>query len=277
MSDRTIEPGLAKQLSELLETRSFGRAARWYGSVQSTNSEAATWAAEGAPEGAVVVAEKQTAGRGRFDRTWEARRGENLTFSIILFPEIKTDCIGMIPIAFSVAVSDTIREAIPDRTVEVKWPNDVLLDGRKVCGMLQESALAPTGALKRVVVGIGLNVNQTAFADELRSTATSLKSVANQPFDRIALLARLLSAMEHSYYSLQTGNETTFRSRYEANLNSIGREVTFVKHSDMQNRKGIVTGIDERGGLIVMTPAGRETIFAGEVSMTPPQKLEASD
>lgn len=235
--------------------------------MTSTNTIAAEWADDDAPDGAVVCAEEQTAGRGRFDRVWTASAGQNLTFSLVLFPGLPADRLGMISVAFSVAAVRTLRQLAGLRGVEVKWPNDVLVGGAKICGMLQESAFAPTGGSRRVILGIGLNVNQTIFPADLRPGVTSLKIETGQDYDRVEILADLLNRMEDVYRALHTGREREIRSRYEASLQALGREVSFVQLESRQVASGIVTGIDDRGGLVVSTPAGKETIYAGDVSL----------
>jgi BirA family biotin operon repressor/biotin-[acetyl-CoA-carboxylase] ligase len=222
-----------------------------------------------APDGAVICAEFQTAGRGRFDRVWTAAAGENLTFSIILFPGLPADRLGMISVAFSVAVADLLKAELGPGRVDIKWPNDILLDGAKVSGMLQESAFPSVGGRRRVVFGLGLNVNQLSFSGELNSSATSMRLVTGKEYDRVDLLARLLELMENAYRAIHTGRADTVRSRYEAKLVSLGREVTFLRLADRKNCSGIVTGIDEAGGLLISTGSGTETVFAGDVSMRP--------
>ena len=264
MADR-VSPE-ASRLRDVLTTRSFGRSIRWLEQVASTNTLAAAWAGDDADDGSVVCADLQTAGRGRFDRTWDAPAGENLTFSLILFPGIPADRLGMISVAFSVAIAATLKSMLKAEKVEIKWPNDILVDGRKICGILQESAVPSAGGQKRTVVGVGLNVNQTEFPTGIRDHATSLKIVSGQDFDRVAVFASLLGHMEDAYYALHTGSGSALRSEYEARLVALGREVTFTKPPDGAVIRGIVTGIDQRGGLVVSTVTGGETVLAGDVS-----------
>lgn len=254
------------RLAELLTTRSFGRSLRWLESVTSTNTLATEWAEGDAEDGAIICAELQTAGRGRFQRSWVAERGENLTFSVILFPGLAADRLGMISIAFAVAVASTLQQSCGLKGVEIKWPNDILVEGRKICGMLQESAFPSGRGRKRVVVGIGLNVNQSAFSPDVAENATSIKLASGREFDRVELLAALLGEMESLYHALHTGKESTVRARYEARLSALGRRVSFVRLSSGKIASGVVTGIDRQGGLVVSTPNGKETVFAGEVS-----------
>ena len=256
----------ATRLTTLLTTRTFGRSLRWLDTVGSTNTIGSEWAAGDAPDGSVVVAELQTAGRGRFDRSWSARKGQNLTFSVILFPGISADRLGLIPVAFSVAVAFTLRRVPKIGEVEIKWPNDILVDGAKICGMLQESAMPADGGSKRVVVGVGLNVNQTDFPPEIADGATSLRLATGEEHDRASLLADLLAEMEDAYYAIHKGGESKIRSRYEAMLGSLGKQVSYVRPGDNVSTDGVVTGVDARGGLVVATATGRETVYAGDVS-----------
>jgi BirA family biotin operon repressor/biotin-[acetyl-CoA-carboxylase] ligase len=263
------EVALASRLGDQLATHSFGRLIRWYETVSSTNSVAAEWALNDAPDGAVVCAEIQTAGRGRFERQWISPASENLTFSIILFPGLPADRLGMISVAFSVAVADLLKADVGPGRVDIKWPNDILLDGAKVCGMLQESAFPSIGGPRRVIFGLGLNVNQLTFPEDLSSPATSMRLVTNREYDRVELFASLLKLMEDAYRAIHTGRTNTIRSRYEAKLVSLGRQVTFLRLADRQDCSGIVTVIDNSGGLVISTRSGTETVFAGDVSMRP--------
>jgi BirA family biotin operon repressor/biotin-[acetyl-CoA-carboxylase] ligase len=160
-----------------------------------------------------------------------------------------------------------LKTLVKPKQVEIKWPNDILIEGAKICGMLQESAFPSSGGQKRVVTGIGLNINQTNFPSGLRDRATSLKIITGLEYDRVEILASLLTRMEDAYHELHRGRGSVLRARYEANLNALGREVTFVNPADGAKASGVVTGIDSRGGLILATRAGRETILTGDVNL----------
>ncbi len=261
-------PALAEALAPLLRTRRFGRALRAFATVGSTNTEAATWAAEGVPEGAVVLAELQTAGRGRMGRSWEAHAGQNLTFSTVLRPALSPERLGLITVAASVAVAETVSAFTAPLEAGIKWPNDVLLEGRKCCGMLLESSFSgqkrPT-----VILGIGLNVNQDAFPPALADRATSMLLATGRHTPRAPLLAALLSRLEHVYDRL-VHDEAALRQAYEARLAGLGRPATLYLAGTPAPVPGVLAGITETGALRLVTKDGLRIFHAGEVSFSPP-------
>src|SRR4051794_14278733 len=159
------------ELPSLLQTRWLGRAYRHLAECRSTNDEAAAWARAGAPHGALVIADAQTGGRGRLGRTWHSPPGENLYFSTVLRPEIPPHRAPPLTLAVGVALADAVREAGCD--AQLKWPNDLLLDGKKVAGILTEMTTSG-GRVEFVVIGIGVNLDARAFPAELDGRATSI-------------------------------------------------------------------------------------------------------
>src|SRR5690606_1606672 len=144
-------------LLPLLRATRLGRAFRSLASTTSTNTEAARWAAAGAPEGSVVLADYQTAGRGRLGRVWEAAAGQNLLFSLVLHPPLARDRLGLITLTAALAIADVLAEMVQPLRVGIKWPNDILVEERKCCGMLLESAMTvPSTNRPVVILGIGL-------------------------------------------------------------------------------------------------------------------------
>ncbi len=259
---------LARDLAGLLRTERFGRALRGYRSVGSTNTVATAWAAAGAPEGAVVVAEYQTAGRGRQGRAWQADAGHNLTFSVILRPSLPAASLGLVAVAAGVAVAEAVEAFAAPLRAAIKWPNDVLLEGRKCCGMLLESTLGGgTGAT--VVLGIGLNVNQRAFAPPLEAQATSLLLEAGRPLPLAPLLADLLLRLERHYASLDADGGDAARRAYEARLHGLGRETTLRFTGRQERVGGVLLGITDTGALRLRTADGPRTFHAGEVTSSP--------
>lgn len=255
---------LAHDLAALLRTRRFGRTLRSYEAVGSTNTEAMAWAAEGAPEGSLVVADFQQAGRGRLGRGWQASAGQNLTFSLVLRPTLPPDQLGLITLAASVAVAEAVAAAVAPREVAIKWPNDVLIDGRKCCGMLLESSLA--GPRATVVLGIGLNVNQQDFPPALAERATSLALAAGQPVPRAPLLADLLARLEQCYDALGTEAVVALRQAYETRLHGRDLPTTLYRTAEAAPVHGVLLGISANGGLRLRTATGLQTFYAGEVT-----------
>lgn len=246
-----------------LHTRSWGRRLAGFAEVDSTNTEALRWALEGAPEGAVVLADFQRAGRGRLGRSWRAAAGQNLLFSVVLRPRLSLEALGLVTLAASVAVAEAVAPWVAPVRPWVKWPNDLLLDGRKGGGMLLESTLQhgyPT-----VILGIGLNVNQATFPPDLAHTATSLYGVTGRLFDRAAVLADLLEHLERWYDTLSVDGGAAVRQAYQARLAWVGQPVTFHLADDHTPVSGILLGVTEAGALRLQTAQGEHVFHAGEL------------
>jgi len=266
---------LVDDVQAQLDTARFGQAMRGFESVGSTNTEAAAWAQEGAADGSVVVTEYQSEGRGRHGRTWDAQKGKNLMFSVVLRPVLAADRLGLITVAASVAVAETIDAFLTGREAALKWPNDVLLEGRKTCGMLLESSLsgartaqavtAQSVTAEVVVLGVGLNVNQTAFPDALADTATSLHLTTGRAVPRAPLFARLLRRLEARYDAVQSG-DAAVRSAFHDRLAVLHKPVTLRESETGEPITGVVRGITDTGALRLDTPDGPRTVHAGEVT-----------
>lgn len=240
----------------------------------STNRVAAQRAREGAAEGLVVVAQQQTAGRGRLDRRWESPPGAGLTFSVLLRPSLPDEQWPWIGLLAAVAVAETVgrvlgQEPIPSATagstprVAVKWPNDVLVDGYKIAGLLNERVETPAGAA--LVVGIGLNVDQRA--EELPiPQATSLRLAAGRSFtsaaDRGEVLVELVDRLERCYRLAALPGER--HAAYLAWCGTIGQQVR-VELPTGPSLYGEAVGVDASGRLQVRTASGIEGVSAGDV------------
>lgn len=260
--DRSDEPDLAADFRAQRHPDGWGRPLRAYRSLASTNDTARKWARNGAPEGALVYAEAQTAGRGRQGRSWEARSGRNLLVSLILRPPIARKRYGLIPVAAALGIANSCRETAGESEVAIKWPNDVLLDGKKCCGTLLETAG------DALILGIGLNVNQTEFPEELRGRASSLRLRTGRTFDRADLLAQLLDRIQNRVETLFEGEIEPVRRAYEAEMWSLGESIRLRTTRSETWVEGNVRGIDETGGLHLETPDGTRVLRAGEVTRT---------
>jgi BirA family biotin operon repressor/biotin-[acetyl-CoA-carboxylase] ligase len=230
----------------------------------STNRLVAERARAGAEEGLVVVAEHQTAGRGRLDRTWETPARSSLTFSVLLRPEVVPAHWPWLPLLTGYAVAKALRAA--GFAADVKWPNDVLVRGRKVAGILVERVDSPTGAA--AVVGIGLNVDQDD-AELPVETATSLALEAgSHPVpDRTDLLLTLLSTLHEAYAAWVAGGEdgtARLRASYAAACATVGEDVR-VDLPSGEVLTGRATGVDADGRLEVQGPDGTVQVGAGDV------------
>ncbi len=256
---------LANGVRQHLKTRVFARELLSFECVDSTSSVAMQWAREGAPEGSVVMAQEQYAGRGRMGRRWLAEAGKNLLFSVVLRPEPAHSSLGLITVAAGLAVADAIEAIVAAPRASFKWPNDVLLYGRKCCGILLESALLK-GAPPVAVIGIGLNVNQVSFPPDLTDTATSLCRVLGSPVARAPLMAQILAYMEERYHELHR-NPTAIANAFANRMEGIGR---VIRVWSSQPASGVALGITAEGALRLQTEDGERIIHAGDVTLPPP-------
>ena len=259
-------PTICDQAKALLSTARIGCRFRHYESLPSTNTTAMEWVRSGGPAGGIVLADRQTAGRGRHGRSWYAEAGRSLTFSIILRPSLSPERWSLVTLAASVAVVDTITEISPVTTPRVKWPNDVLVDGLKCCGMLLETSF--DGSTRRggaLILGVGLNVNQESFDRGL--AATSLRLATGRPVDRAPLLALLLGRIEERLDSLADDAGASVRSAYSSHLAGLGERISVRTMGANSCTRGILVGITNSGALQLRTAAGVQTFHAGNVTI----------
>lgn len=245
----------------------WGRTLDYHLVTGSTNDDAHRAAAAGARDGHIIVADSQEAGRGRHGRVWAASKGENILVSFVLRPAFEPDRWTWIPLAASVAVSDTIGLVAPGLSPRVKWPNDVRLGGLKVSGILAESRIDTSGS-GYVVLGIGLNLNQAAFDGDLGSIATSLRRVSGRSFDRAVVLGALCDAMEYRLTSIGS-SPASLVSAYRTLLDGVSTRVSVRHPVTGDGVEGILEGIDDQGALVLSTATGRRTFSAGEVTLRP--------
>jgi BirA family biotin operon repressor/biotin-[acetyl-CoA-carboxylase] ligase len=212
------------------------------------------------PEGTLVITQHQTRGRGQRGNTWDAAPGKNLTFSVVLKPTfLAVKDQFFLNIISSLAVLDYLKIKIP-KEVKVKWPNDVMADNRKICGILIENQLQGS-AFTNVVVGIGVNINQQQFAV---NTATSLSLITGQQYDLQGELEVLLQALEVRYLQLREQKFSLLREAYTAAMFWLQENRTF--SSGHETFDGRITGIDESGKLIVQASDSVRSFAIKEVS-----------
>lgn len=261
LSKETLQSGL--------DTRLFGSKLFFFESIDSTNACAKTLAQAGSTEGTVVAAEFQTQGRGRHGRPWTARSGENLLFSVILRPSLPRASAGLLTFFAAVSVARGI-EKVCDTRVEYKWPNDLLFKGRKTCGILLENSFGDVN-VDYSVVGVGINVNQREFDADLGRRATSLALELGRTVDRIKLFSSIMASMESSYDDVRDGDFSGLLEEWNARCTMFGHQVTVAQHDGGITGKAV--GLNPDGGLILETPAGRRTIYAGDISLLPAVEL----
>ena len=244
-----------------LAGRTIGSRILHYASLDSTMNEAARLAGEGCPEGLVVVAEEQTAGRGRFDRTWISGPGESLLLSIFLRPTAEQ--LSQVNMATTLAVARTVDQHVGDR-VTIKWPNDVRVGGRKVAGILIE-ADSQAGRLANAVVGIGLNVSvDTGRHPEIAATATSLAEEAGAPVERTGVLTDLLRQYDDLYARVRRSGLLT--GEWSSRLDTLGLEVNVRRGSELLT--GVARKVDDQGNLVLERHDGSTiTVVGGEVTL----------
>jgi BirA family biotin operon repressor/biotin-[acetyl-CoA-carboxylase] ligase len=226
-----------------------------FDSLPSTNTELARLASEGAAEGVAILADEQTAGRGRLQRAWSSPKGAGLYFSILLRPRIPVDHWPLITFMAALADGDALQEATGLRT-DIKWPNDLLSGERKICGILSEAIETPAG--RAVVVGIGINLTPSAFPE-----ATSVLEATGVKPDREAILAALLSALTR-WYSL-LGEREKIVTAWSSRSSYATGKVVQVKNGD-ETWQGTTCGVEPDGALRLRTINGEiKLIRAGDV------------
>lgn len=229
------------------------------GSTGSTNADMAALARAGAGAGQVLVAGEQTAGRGRLDRSWVSPPGSSVAISMLLQPAPEFPRWGWLSLLTGIAMASALADIAPDPSlVQLKWPNDVLVNGGKVCGILSERVEHPTGA--RAVVGVGLNL-ELGREDLPVPTATSL-SLEGFPVDRNHVVAGFLTHMERYYARWQKCG--SLEEEYRGRCSSIGAELTITVAPDVVVR-GRGHGVDEFGRLQVMAASGLQSFAVGDV------------
>jgi BirA family biotin operon repressor/biotin-[acetyl-CoA-carboxylase] ligase len=258
-----------ERIRSLLGTGRFGRELRFFKTVDSTQRVALDLAEKGLPEGTLVVADEQTAGMGRRGRGWHSARGLGVWMSLLLRPAISPSEGGLLSAWAGLAVLQALAPGgWGSARAGLKWPNDVLVDGRKLCGILVD-ARSVGERLTFAVVGVGLNVNHDAadFPSDVAATAASLKMVKGEASDRAAILGEVVRAMERTYDAVlgPDGRRSLAAGAQGASV-LIGSGVS-VK-GPRRTLSGIAVRIEDDGGLVVDTGGGREEkILAGDVEM----------
>lgn len=252
------------RIQEYLHTKWLADTIIYSKEMDSTNIQAKKLGENEAVNGTLVVTELQTAGRGRRGRTWVSPEG-NCYFSFLLRPDVLADRASMITLIAAMGLAKAIKQVSRLDTM-IKWPNDVVANGKKICGILTESS-TDLEYINYVVVGIGINVNQTEFPEEIRKTASSIRLETGEIVNRARLLGAFLDAFEEYYeIFLKTEDLTFLAEEYNSLLINRGKEVKLIEHEKERVLKAV--GIDVKGGLIVEDGQGnQETIISGEVSV----------
>lgn len=231
--------------------------------IGSTNTTAMAAAGDGAPEGSVFLAEEQTSGRGRGSNAWQSPRSTGIYCSVVLRPALPPSEVLILSLAAGLAVHAAIREIDSRVMPDLKWPNDVLIDGKKVCGILTEMNAEAT-RVRYIVVGIGINVNQASFPKSL--PATSLRLQTGSEWSRVEVAAALLKSLDREYRQLlqnADARESILR-RFAASSSWVqGKDVRIEENGSAF--EGAAAGLDARGFLQVQTAKGMQTVLSGTV------------
>ena len=220
---------------------------------------------EGAPEGTVAVADRQTEGRGRLGRNWLSPKGDGIFFSILLMPDIDLSKNPMLSLVMGLSVRKAVEEAAGCEA-QIKWPNDVILAGKKVCGILTELILE-NGTQPYVILGVGINNANESFAGELEDKATSIRLACGKAADQEALLEKVLNHFRKDYREFQKdGDLRSFEEEYNRHLVNIGKSVRILEKSGEYT--AVAEGIDADGALMIRKEDGTAAkVTSGEVSV----------
>lgn len=254
-----------EELDSLMDTRWAGKNIVYYDATDSTNLRIKQLGDEGAPHGTLAVADRQTAGRGRRGRAWESPAGGSIYMSLLLRPKFRPDKASMLTLVAACSVAEGIKDC-EDVNVQIKWPNDIIIEGRKLVGILTELS-TQIDYINHVTVGIGINVNIQEFPDEIRNTATSLRIECGHTVRRAPIIAAVMKHMEKNYETfLQTEDLTGLMEKYSALLVNKDKDVRIIGAKEQYQAHAL--GITPTGELIVRREDGtEETVYAGEVSV----------
>ena len=254
----------AEEVESLLDTEWAGKPVVYYPETDSTNIRIRHLGDEGAPHGTLAVADRQTAGRGRRGRTWESPGGSCIYMSILLRPDLAPEKAPMLTLVMACGVAEGIMDCA-DVKVQIKWPNDIIVSGKKLAGILTEMS-AQVDYINHVTVGVGINVNVQNFPEEIQ-TATSLLSETGTQTKRAPVIAAVMKHFEENYkIFMQTEDMSGLMKKYSSLLVNQDREVLILEKD--AEYKAYAEGINQKGELVVRREDGTvENICAGEVSV----------
>jgi BirA family biotin operon repressor/biotin-[acetyl-CoA-carboxylase] ligase len=250
-------------ISNTINTKWTGRPVHFANEVDSTNLWIKRLAAAGASHGTLAVAEYQSAGRGRLGRSWVAPAGSCITMSLLLYPDLEPQYASMLTLVMGLSVAQTVADLGVE--VSIKWPNDVVVSRKKICGILTEMELEQ-GRIRHVVVGTGINVNLEEIPEDLKESATSLYLETGRYFDRNAVIAGAMEHFEQNYEQfMKTKDLQLLKEDYENLLANLGQPVRVLSKDPFE---GVALGINVRGELLVRKEDNSVTaVNSGEVSV----------
>ena len=255
-------------LAPLLAGTMFADQVHHYFRAGSTNALALDAGSAGAPEGSVFLTEEQTAGRGRGGHTWHSARADGIYCSVLLRPQLPPTQVLLVALAVGLAVRSAVLE-VAGLDADLKWPNDLLLGNKKFCGILTEMHSEAT-RVRHVVIGIGLNVNQKSFPEDIREQATSLYLESRTPCSRVELAGALLKSLDREYRVLVKEPEARESILHRFQEHSSWTNGCAVRIEDEESFTGTTEGLDAQGFLQVRTPRGLRTVISGTVRRNKP-------
>ncbi|WP_047152596.1 biotin--[acetyl-CoA-carboxylase] ligase [Aneurinibacillus tyrosinisolvens] len=257
---------IAEEIKVGLKTRSFGQEVHYYATIDSTQNKCQELAKAGAPEGTLVVADQQLGGKGRLGRVWHSPAGKNIYMSLLLRPVLELQKCPQLTLLTAVAIVETVRDVCGIQA-DIKWPNDILLDGKKICGILTELN-AESDRINWLIIGMGINVNAELddFAADVQKIATSLRIVNGAPLRRVSLIQGILRRLEHLYEQYVREGFEPIKELWEAHAITIGKRVTI--RTLQGSLAGFAEGIDDAGVLLVRQDDGTVTkVYSADVEI----------
>jgi BirA family biotin operon repressor/biotin-[acetyl-CoA-carboxylase] ligase len=257
----------ADEIQKELKTQVIAKKIYAFAQLSSTNDFAKRLAQAGENEGSLIISEQQTKGRGRLGRSWESPPGQGLWFSLVLRPNISIEKIGLISLFAGVSVAQAV-ENMTNLTPALKWPNDLLINSKKFCGVLIESEIE-SRTLSFLVLGIGINVNQSVldFSDITLTHATSLQIESGAAIDRIKLLVEVLHNFERNYSDFKSENFSNILNEWKKRCPYLNKKI--VIRQNHRQLKGVFENLDESGRLLLRLANGEikkisegETVFS---------------
>ena len=254
-----------EEVASRLQTERMGRQIRYFSRIDSTNQYAKRIAEEGAPDGTLIIADEQTAGKGRSGRTWVTPPAEAIAFTLLLRPKLSPDRISMVTLVMGLAVTNAVN-SLYGVSAGIKWPNDVVIKGRKLCGILTEMS-AEVRQANYIVIGVGINANLTSFPEVIKEIATSLKLELGRDINRAELIARVMAEFERLYAEFEAqGDLGAVMQEYNELCLNAGSKVRVLDPNGEYT--GTSRGINSMGELLVETEDGKmQEVYAGEVSV----------
>ena len=249
-------------LEQKLNIERIGRPLRFFPEIDSTNEEIKRNLAENLPEGAAVIADHQTHGRGRQGRSWHSEPGTGLYLSTLLKPNLPPEDLACLTLMVGVATVSAIQQQT-SAPAKLKWPNDILLNGKKLAGILCE-CIAQSGYTPAVIVGIGINLNHTRFPENIQDIATSLKLETGKNVNRTELALSLLQNLDSEYEDFLQGKMENLIRKWTEQSDMFGKTVTVNQKG--KTLTGVAMGLNPQGKLILQTPDGKQHLLdSGEL------------